>query len=298
MNTTTTTTTNEIKLALLNKIKLNYKHIKTNLNNLNQFQKGVLSALVSLLSIQIVYSLFQTQTSLIHVGFSLIQLFMTMFSVFSFYTWLTLIYGRYWSDTGVYILFVTFSLSELIIQLIINNNNNFIISNQLRFTNIIHLTAKKAQYIFIFVFCTIFTYLFNIVMTKLQIILFVFAICVTRLYVSVYLFNIIPLSVNAYLTYVCALSGFLFSHFITKLVNELNSNKMIRIEINPDMNSNNNNNNKFKSNNFNNNNPKIKRKINSVDAFKRRISLPTIPLKTDKVRFFFYSFFINFYIII
>jgi hypothetical protein len=291
----TTTTTNEIKLALLNKIKLNYKHIKTNLNNLNQFQKGVLSALVSLLSIQIVYSLFLTQTSLIHVGFSLIQLFMTMFSVFSFYTWLTLIYGRYWSDTGVYILFVTFSLSELIIQLIINNNN-FMISNELRFTNIIHLTAQKAQYIFIFVFCTIFTYLFNLVMTKLQIILFVFAICVTRLYVSVYLFNIIPLSVNAYLTYVCALSGFLFSHFITKLVNELNSNKMIRIEINPDMNSNNNNNNKFKSNNFNN--TKIKRKINSVDAFKRRISLPTIPLKTDKVRFFSILFLPIIYIII
>ena len=55
----------KLKLMFSNKINTFFEQFKHNLNNLNQFQIGVLSALLTLISMQFVYTVFIINSSFI-----------------------------------------------------------------------------------------------------------------------------------------------------------------------------------------------------------------------------------------
>lgn len=281
----------QLKLMFSNKINTFFEQFKHNLNNLNQFQIGVLSALLTLISMQFVYTVFIINSSFILFVFDLLQLVLITFSIFSFYTWFTIIYGRKWSDTSIYLLFLSCFLSEFMIQIFTNDKSNQKVSARsidLKHSNIVYLSTSLAQSIFISLICTMANFFLNSKISNNF--LFILTLCVTRLFGSIYLSNIIPLALNAYFSYLCALSGVLFSHFIIKLVNDLNN--QIRLEINDEIiNQKISENYLFKTtpntHTAINNTKQIKtrRKFcsNSFDSFKRRTSLPSIPLKSDKV---------------
>lgn len=338
-----------LKSTVANKLNVAAKQIKHNLSNLNEFQYGVVTVLVGLVLVQLVYSLSMTYSSLFSLSVDLVKVVFTLLSVFSLFAWWHMLYGKTWSDASIFILFLSCFMSEFLVQLAGNNDKSNIQSTYKKatnktvsntnnndnnhqqqqhknssYSNVIYLSSDLAQYVFILVVCTLTNSLLNSKLIKNF--LFVFSLCVARFCGSIYLFDIIPLSVNAYFTYLCAFSGVLFSHYLHKFLNEFNStyynsnnkynnnnnnNVINHNTANTITNNNNNHKNKprieinnldddsFKMTPINNhkyytslkasNNSscnKVRRKNSSFESFKRRTSLPTIPLKFEKVTHF------------
>jgi hypothetical protein len=280
--------------------RIYYTQIKQKLDDLNQFQIGVLFALLTMISIQIFYSIFVMNSNLLQLLVQSLQMLVVIFCIFSFYTWLTIVYGKDWSDSSIYFFFLTCFLSELIIQLVTSRNTHVQKPNHLAYSNVINLANEIAQFVFILVVGTITNFFFTSKLTESF--FFVMSICGARLLGSIYLFEMIPWSFNAYFIYFCSLSGVLFSHYVRRILNEINPNFKLF--------SQNQSNGKIDMTNddsfikcasnisnalFNgqaNKTIKLKRKfnMNSIDSFKRRTSLPTIPLKSDKVSSFHFHF--------
>jgi hypothetical protein len=294
---TTSMVAGQIRVKLT---RIYYTQIKQNLENLNQFQIGVLSTLFTMISIQIFYSIFVTSPNLLQFLFHFFQMLVIVFCIFSLYTWLTIVYGKDWSDTSIYFFFLSCFVCEFTIQLVSSSNILIQKTNhtEWEYSNFINLANEIAQYVFILVMGTITNYFFN--SKQIENFVFVLSICGVRLLGSIYLFEIIPWSFNAYFVYFCSLSGVLFSHYIRRILDEINpylkssnQNQFINKKINV-MTGNNylkcaSNVSNALSNGQANKTNKIKRKlnINSIDSFKRRTSLPTIPLRNDKVSLIF-----------
>ena len=142
---------------------------------------------------------------------NLTRLFMTVFCIFSFYTWLNLVLGHKidLNDKKVFILFLIGIMSEFSIQLFLFDvsiiRDDLVISNS--FVVNIHIIVVVS------LVCTLISYYLNYSLTKENVI-YILLIISTRFVGSVYLTDIIPSSICSYFIYLCALGGILFSFFI------------------------------------------------------------------------------------
>ena len=312
--------------------------------NLTPLQQGLAYALVILSLMQCV-NLLINYTFLLIILYNLLSLLMTIFCIFSIFTWLHLYAGPYLNlnETHVYLIFLTCFISEFFIQFFTFNlkthlqttsattTSSFPSSTTTTTSSVNGDEASKftfmvesfQQVVIISVTCSFTFFCSNI--RQSQYASLVLVICLTRFYGTVYLSFLLPLHVCPYLTYFCALSGILFSKYV-----EATFNMSIINSTTSSCSNSNNNNNTQKSTGINNKtdgksqranyfcsrcnanlsllsksvnmstsnlNKSNRRKLtsssissnsNSTLVFKRRSSLPTIPIINDKVNLHFY----------
>jgi hypothetical protein len=107
--------------VILKKINSNYTRFLDKLNSsLSPFQLGIFLTLLTLSFIQLI-TLILNYTNLVLIVCSFLKLSVNIFCILSFFTWLTLIYGKNWSDTNVYLVFITCFLTEFFIQFFLFN---------------------------------------------------------------------------------------------------------------------------------------------------------------------------------
>ena len=212
--------------------------------NLTPFQQGVAYALIILFLVQWT-SLLLNYTFMLTIFYNLLNLFMTIFCIFSFFTWLNLFAGQYLSlnETHVYLLFSTCFISEFFIQFFTFNFKSILyesISNRTltRTEGSPHPTSASPSFeliveTFYQVIITSLTCLFTFFYSNIkpnQYTLFLLFICLMRFYATIYLSHLIPLQVCSYLTYFCALAGIIFSKYIEanfSFVSSLSSNNNV-----------------------------------------------------------------------
>ena len=233
---------------------------------------------------------------------------------FSLFTWFGLINGKYWSDTNVYLIFLTCFTSEFLIQFIVfhtrnkNDPSKYIDNSNLLIENFYNL-------IVIGLLCVLVNFFqgakFN------ENFLFIICICLTRFYSMCSFVNVIPYTICAYFSYLCAFGGILFSHFLryglnlfnnkntknesdyNKFTDHILKNNLNHVDFLNDDTVNKNEKKKRVSsiisalnsntdflNNFNTKtNCKSRRGNRSNNLMsERRTSLPTIPIKNEKVK--------------
>ncbi|RNA15771.1 cGMP-inhibited 3 -5 -cyclic phosphodiesterase A [Brachionus plicatilis] len=142
---------------------------------------------------------------------NLTRLFMTVFCIFSFYTWLNLIFGHKidLNDKKIFILFLIGIISEFCIQVFM-----FHVSTSEADLAIASTFLSNIRIVVIVsLFCTLISYYLNYSLTKENVI-YILLISSTRFFGSVYLSDTIPSSICSYFIYLCALGGILFSFFI------------------------------------------------------------------------------------
>jgi hypothetical protein len=107
--------------VILKKINSNYTRLLDKLNSsLSPFQLGVFLTLLTLSFIQLI-TLILNYSNFVLIICSFLKLSVNIFCILSLFTWLTLIYGKNWSDTNVYLVFITCFLTEFFIQFFLFN---------------------------------------------------------------------------------------------------------------------------------------------------------------------------------
>lgn len=280
---------------LQEKMSRNYQNLRVHTVNLGQFQQGVLSTVFLLVSLQIAYTCCFTQTFFILAIFNVVRFFMTFLCIFSFYTWLMLIYGKNWSDTTIYILFLISFSSEFLSQWFFYNNtinvNNNMKDNELNANESMeedysYLTHNAHCTMMMGCLCTFLIYLSNFYRRVENSFIFMLTTCLIRFYGSIYFSNVVPVAVSAYFSYVCAFCGCVFSHHVNKhlkksdsnsnIINNSNEQDIVIAEKRQNQKLSNSRRNKASNGNFS---------ISNNFNFKRRTSLPIIPIRFDKCCF-------------
>lgn len=232
-------------------------------------------------------------TSLILLLYNLIRLFMTIFCIFSFYTWSNLIYthrlcGRLnLNDKKVYILFLSCLLSEFFIQFVTYNSSRH---NMVLTSN--PIVENWKQVLVISSVCTLTSYYLNFRILKENVFLIVL-FNLTRFYGSVQFSSVLPESISAYFTYICALAGILFAYYLNSTILTVSDNFGTLCNISIRISSKSLRNSKINSDNNNHNNNTFYSKEECMlkpcakyrqKLSRRRTSLPTsIPFKPEKV---------------
>ena len=199
-------------------------------NNLNKYELGIFMALVVLCSIQILFIL-MSLTNFLLLTFNLLRVLMTIFCLFSIYTWLSIIYGSYWSESSIYLTFFTCFLSEFFIQFVTHNlkhshndqplsqiqqqqqqaaydessyfsfifapsrideSNYDNVDSKLRLDNLL-LTDNARHVLLIGTLCILISLISNFKLREN--ILLILVICLTRLYGSIYFSSFMPFSI-------------------------------------------------------------------------------------------------------
>ena len=175
--------------------------------------------------------------------YNLIRLFMTIFCIVSFYTFIHLMYGKQFNlnDKNVYFMFATCFCGEFFTQFLVFNTPNdgidtsthvastesiFFCADQTRFS-IEPLSSKNnidstAQHIIVVavIFAATSYYTNNSFRKNLWLCA---AISLTRFYGSVAFAATLPVSFCVYLTYVCSLTGVFFSFYLNHLLSSPSS---------------------------------------------------------------------------
>lgn len=183
--------------------------IKQNQNGSIQFIAA--SVLVAIILIHLTSLLFIYLPVIVLFIANLTHLLMTVFCIFSFYTWLNLVFGNKidLNDRKIFILFLIGITSEFSIQLFLFDVS--IIRKDLAITN--SFVSNIHVIVIVSLVCSLISYYLNYSLTKENIV-YIFLIISTRFVGSVYLEDIIPSSLCSYFIYLCALGGILFSFFI------------------------------------------------------------------------------------
>jgi hypothetical protein len=114
------TDSNLVDFLVRDKLSPPLQRLHSYASDLSQFQKGACSTLLSILSAYLLYACI-TQGPLVYALATAVRFVMTLFFVFSLFTWLMLIYGRSWGHSSIYSLFLTAMLSELLEQFFLYN---------------------------------------------------------------------------------------------------------------------------------------------------------------------------------
>ncbi len=277
---------------------------------LSQFKLGVVSSLLTLISIHFIYICLTTNAFLILTILAIVRICMTIFLITSLYIWLTLIFSKNWSDVQIYQLFLITFLSEFVTQRLTLN----VFSDE--------LTANVSSTVLHVSIACISFFVTNLNKKIDNFIVFMIATCLTRCYGSYHFSTIAPPPVAPYISYLFAFSGCLFSHYITRCLKNFqtdeqaqtncqqsfdniqkaagassssSSSKLVSMlsDIN-DLNVKNDQKrtilksnlrrNKVSSNNIHTHDNNNNNNSTEVPSFyKRRSSLPTIPFKFEKV---------------
>jgi hypothetical protein len=293
-----------LKLMFDEKIMFIKQEIKTRCNTPQKL--GLMYAVVILAFLQL-FNLIINFTSLLYIVYNLIRLFMTIFCIVSFYTLLHLTYGKEGDmndNNHVYTTFLSCFLSEFLSQFLTLHSKNLAILNltsiKIEISPARSFNAsflESAQHIlFLGSFYTLFSFYSNRNLNRKSSIIVLSIICFTRFYGSLVFTEYLPQPICSYFTYVCALFGVFFSFYLNRTLNssfhtieneEYSRLSMLRSMFELDKIHGSSTSSKCKKNseesNSSNgkNNTKSKRKLS-----KRRTSLPTIPAKSEKVRYF------------
>lgn len=206
---------------------INFFGNKFNVNK-NKIQFITVTILVAICFIHTTSLIFIYLPAIVLYIANLTRLLITIFCIFSFYTWLNLIFGHRIeiNDKKVFILFLIGIISEFCIQLFL-----FHVSASQMDLVVRNSIVSNIQIIAIVsLVCTLASYFLNFSLTKENII-YIILISSTRFFGSVYLSDVIPSSICSYFIYLCALGGILFS-FIVKNSLMINDNlNLCNIEI-------------------------------------------------------------------
>lgn len=206
---------------------INFFGNKFNVNK-NKIQFITVTILVAICFIHTTSLIFIYLPAIVLYIANLTRLLITIFCIFSFYTWLNLIFGHRIkiNDKKVFILFLIGIISEFCIQLFL-----FHVSASQMDLVVRNSIVSNIQIIAIVsLVCTLASYFLNFSLTKENII-YISLISSTRFFGSVYLSDVIPSSICSYFIYLCALGGILFS-FIVKNSLMINDNlNLCNIEI-------------------------------------------------------------------
>ena len=266
------------------------------LNSLSPIQLGFGSAVFTFIVVNLFVLLFTT-TNFLSLLFNVVHFFFVAFCLFSLFTWFALINDNKstFSHQNVFFSFVTFFLSEFFNQIIL-----FHLNDAKTLKSGFSLADNFMQTFLIGFMCTLANF-FLIESSNLNSPLLL-CVCLARFYATGSLTLLSPSTLSAYFAYFCALSGILFSYHLKHLLkadtkNNPNNLTTPHKEVNREIDNENSTRKKIvfalTSNNFlnddlkqtkqkrtvaNNNN----NKVNDI-LCQRRTSLPTIPLKNDKV---------------
>jgi len=225
---------------------------------------------------------------------------MTLFQIFSLYTCLTLIFSKHWSDTKIFQLFLITFFGEFITQRLTQNTS-------------LDVTSANVSSTILMAGLLSISYLMTNLKTKIdKFLVFMGVTCMTRCYGSYQLLEIVPQPVAPYISYMAAFGGCIFSHYVVRCLREYSDDNQAQEYFNLKNNASTSNSlssskllfmfndinsinaYKMKPGNFNinsrrvlNSNNNSHNRINNNSSlssvYKRRTSLPTIPLKLDKV---------------
>ncbi len=195
---------------------------------LTPLQQGVAYALIILFLAQSI-SLLLNYTFILTILYNLLNLFATIFCIFSLFTWLNLFAGHHlnMNETHVYLLFLTCFISEFFIQFFTFNFKSILYGSMSNRTFVqgqssanlasaspsFELIIETFYQVIIISMTCLFTFFYSNIKPS-QYVYFLLFICITRFYATIYLSHLIPLHVCSYLTYLSALSGVLFSKYI------------------------------------------------------------------------------------
>ena len=191
--------------------------------HLTPTQQGLAYALLILFLIQS-SNLILNHTFILSLAYNLINLFIIIFSIFSFFAWLSLAQCISLSESHIYLIFLTCFISEFLIQFFSFNMKillNFNTSEP-NATHMHHTALDSFYQIAIILALSLLTYIYSNIRPA-QFASLVTVICLTRFHASIYLAQIIPAQVCPYLAYVCALSGVVFSKYIESNFSQLNA---------------------------------------------------------------------------
>lgn len=120
MMTGNNNSTSFVDFFLHEKLSPKLHDITSRASNLGQFQRGVLTSVVFIIAVYVFYACI-TQTLFIYALANTVRIFMTLFFVFSLFTWLMLIYGKSWGHGNVSSLFSVAVVSEFMEQFFFYN---------------------------------------------------------------------------------------------------------------------------------------------------------------------------------
>jgi hypothetical protein len=115
-----------MKSNWFNRFKTKLKSSIDNINDLPPIKLGIIYAILIISITKLVY-LIINYTYLILIFYNLLRLFISIFCIFSLFTWLNLILSgsQYFTDTRIFVLLLTCFTSEFLIQFTVFNTNLF-----------------------------------------------------------------------------------------------------------------------------------------------------------------------------
>lgn len=289
--------------TLANYLETSLSLINMRLEKYSPFQQGILYAIMTLVSIKVVHVILNF-SSFLFVFYNLIHLFMTTFALIALYACFNLVFGNsQMNDKRTVFLFITCFISEFFIQFTAYNlsinqtstttKNGEFVEYQLRRINTPTTQFLVESINHVIIIASIFTLASIYLNLKLsEKFLTILLVCLTRFYGTVYLSNVIPAAICSYYTYLCAFIGILISNYIQEVVNE--SGTCIKQKLNAfetllslfDKNTE-----KHSLSSSNSTSFHVRHKSNNINNSsyftqlnnQRRTSLPTIPVKLEKV---------------